>query len=98
MYGPKIHAIQPQLDSFCESFILLYFKIFIYSFLREGEGKEKERERNIPVWLPLMRPLLGTCPTTQACALTGNGTGDPLVCRPALNPLSYTSLGSPLYY
>ena len=25
---------------------------------------------------------------TQACALTGNETGNPLVCRPALNPLS----------
>ena len=25
-----------------------------------------------------------------ACALTGNQTSDPLVCRPALNPLSHT--------
>ena len=49
------------------------------------------RERNINVWLPLTRPLLGTWPTTQSCALTGNWTSDPLVCRPALNPLSYTS-------
>ena len=36
-------------------------------------------------------PLPGTWPETQACALTGNQTGNPLVCRPALNPLSYTS-------
>ena len=35
----------------------------------------------------------GTWPTTQACALTGNQTGDLLVCRPALNPLSHTSQG-----
>ena len=42
------------------------------------------------MWLPLTRPLLGTWPATQSCALTwGNQTGDPLVCRPALNPLSY---------
>ena len=27
-------------------------------------------------------PLLGTWPATQACALTGNWTGDPLVHRP----------------
>ena len=60
---------------------------------REGEGKEKERERNITVWLPLIRPLLGTWPETQACALTENRTGDPLVHRLALNPLSHTSLG-----
>ena len=36
-------------------------------------------------------PQLGSWPETQACALTGNQTGNPLVCRPALNPLSYTS-------
>ena len=39
---------------------------------------EKERERNINVWLPLVYPLLGTWPATQACALTGNWTHDPL--------------------
>ena len=45
------------------------------------------------MWLPLVHPLLGTWPTTQACALTGNQTGEPLVCRLALNPLSHTSQG-----
>ena len=55
--------------------------------------REKERERNINVRLPLTRPLLGTWPATQACVLTGNRTGDPLVCRLALNPLSHTSQG-----
>ena len=54
-------------------------------------GREKERERNISVWLPLTRPLLGTWPTTQAPALTGNPTSDPLVHKPALNPLSHPS-------
>ena len=38
-------------------------------------------------------PLLVTWPATQACALTGNQTSNPLVHRPALNPLSYTSQG-----
>ena len=46
------------------------------------------------MWLPLMHPLLGTWPRTQACALTGNRTGNPLVPRPALNPLSHTSQGN----
>ena len=59
---------------------------------------EKERERNINVWLPLERPPLGTWPTTQACALTGNQTSDLLVYRPALNPLTYTSQGSKIYF
>ena len=56
-------------------------------------GREKEREGNIGVWLPLTRPLLGTWPTTQACALTGNRTCDPLVRRLTLSPLSPTSWG-----
>ena len=34
-----------------------------------------------------------TWPATQACALTGNGTSNPLVHRLALNPLSHTSQG-----
>ena len=77
------------------SFVLSFFfkKDFIYLFLDRGEGREKERERN-NVWLPLMRPLLGTWPSTQACALTGNQTRDPLVHRLVLSPLSHTSQGS----
>ena len=71
--------------------LVFIFEDFIYLFLEREEGKQKERERNINVWLPLMCPPLGTWPAAQACALTGNRTGDPLVCRPALNPLSYTN-------
>ena len=68
-------------------------KLFLrfYLFLERGEGREKERERNINVWLPLACPLLGIRPTTQACALTGNQTCNPLVHRPVLNPQSHTS-------
>ena len=40
-----------------------------------------------------MCPLLGAWLSTQACALTEKRTGDPLICRPALNPLSHTSQG-----
>ena len=49
-----------------------FFKDFIYLFSEREEGREKERERNINVWLPLAHPQLGTWPTTQVCALTGN--------------------------
>ena len=70
-----------------------FFKDVIYLFLERREGREKERERNIHVWLPLLRPLLGTWPATQACALTGNRTADPLVHRLVLSPLSHTSQG-----
>ena len=64
---------------------------FIYLCLDRREGREKERERNINVCLPLLCPLLKTWPATQACALTGNRTSDPLVHRPELSPLSHTS-------
>ena len=71
----------------------------IYLFILErGEGREKDRERNINVWLPLECPALGTWPATQACALTGNWTGDPLVYRPAVNPLSYSSQGTNIHF
>ena len=60
-----------------------YFLRFLKKILERWEGKE--RERNINVWLPLMCPQLGTWPATQACALTGNQTSDPLICRLALN-------------
>ena len=71
-------------------YLFLFLKDFIYFFLERG----KERERNIYVWLLLTHPLLGTWPTTQACVLTGNRTGDLSILRPALNPPSHTSQGT----
>ena len=86
-------AFNPKLTKY-------FFKDFVYLFLDRGDWREKERERNIDVMcerytdrLPLAHPQLGTWPATQACALTENRTADPLVCRPALNPLSHTSHG-----
>ena len=63
-------------------------------FIFRERGREEERERNITVWLSLEHPLLGTWPATQACALTGNRTGDPLIQSPALSPLSHTNQGN----
>ena len=69
-----------------------------YLFLETGEGREKERERNINVpeihrsVASRMSPA-GTWLTTQACALTGNQIGDLLVHRPALSPLGHPSQG-----
>ena len=44
--------------------------------------------------LLLLWPLQGAWPATQACALPGNQTSDPLVLWPALSPLSHTSQGA----
>ena len=38
-------------------------------------------------------PPAGDLAHNQVCTLTGNGTGDAMVHRPTLNPLSYTSQG-----
>ena len=84
--GPGDMAVKKQTFT-----ILFSPKDFVYLFLEKGEGKDKKRERNINVWVPLVWPPLGTWPATQARALTGNRTGDPLVLRPMLNPLSHTS-------
>ena len=46
--------------------IVVFFKYFIYLFLERGEGKKKERERNISVVAP-HTPLLGTCPQPGMC-------------------------------
>ena len=70
-----------------------FFKDVIYLFLEKGEVREKERERNIDVWLPLACPQLGTQSRNQASALTGNRTSNPLVHRLVLNLLSHTSQG-----
>ena len=80
----------------CSSFFLIFKKDFIYLFL-EG-GRQGEREGNINVWLPLVRPLLGTQPAAQACALIGNRISDPLLCSLGLSPLSHSSQGLTLFY
>ena len=41
---------------------LFFFKDFIYLFLESREGKEKETERNINVWLLSCAPNWGPGP------------------------------------
>ena len=72
-----------------------FLRFYFYLFLERGEGREKEREKNIDV--SEKHKSVTSCtpptnmPTTQACALTGNRTGDLSVCRIMPNPLSHTS-------
>ena len=60
-----------------------FFKI-LFTF-REGEKYQDVVASHVPP--------TGAWPITQACALTGNQTGDPLLRRLALNPLSHTNQG-----
>ena len=90
--SPKTLLPDAPLTPASSAQVNFFFIVFIL-FSERGEGKEKERERNINVWLLLTHPLLETWPATQACALTGNQTGDPSVPRLALNLLSHISQG-----
>ena len=93
-YSYLIPAFILFLYSFYSLLLFLFFlKIFFYLFIFRESVRWRERERNINVWLPLVCPALGTWPAAQACVLTRNRTSNPLVHRPALNPLSYTSQG-----
>ena len=65
-----------------------YFGRFLFERLDSGEGREKEGKHQRVV--AFRTPPTGDLPTVQVCALTGNRTGDSVVCRPALSPLSHT--------
>ena len=64
-----------------------------YLFLERGEGKERGRETSIGGCFP-HAPYWGPGPQPRHVPWTGHRTGDPLVCRPVLSPLSYASQGT----
>ena len=75
LYDPYIFRKIARPISTHISFLQLIFnrllKDFIYLFLDRGEMREKERERNINVWLPLTWPPLGAWPATQCVPWLG---------------------------
>ena len=79
-------SISSSLSYFSGGFLKKYF---IYLFLERGEGREKGEKQ----WCVRETLAASRMPTMQACALTDNWTGNILVHRPALNPLSHTSQG-----
>ena len=100
LFSVTVRLLFPKLTDkpfFSHTFTFFFFLFFFIFYLFTFRERRKEGERegeNINVWLPLERPQPGTRPTTQACALTGNQTHDPVVCRQVLNPLSHTSQGT----
>ena len=86
---PKVHETKEKID------MLDYINIEIFKnmlFIFRERGRDGERGRDtLMCGCPSSTPQLGTWHPTQACALTGNQTSDPLVCRLALKPLGYTS-------
>ena len=77
-----------------ETFKFFFKKYFIYIFLERGKRRERGRETSMCGCLSHAPNWVGAWRTTQACALTGNWAGDPLVLKPALSPLILTSQGS----
>ena len=77
----------------------IFFLDFIYLFLERRKGR-REGVKHQCVVASRAPPTgdLGIWPATQACVLTGNQTGNSLVCRPVLTPLSHTSQGNINYF
>ena len=81
-------GLRPHVSD-AEAYFLLLKILFI---CREG-GREGEREGEKHHCVVASRASPAGAPAaTQACALTGNWTSNPLVHRQVLNPLSHTSL------
>ena len=69
-----------------ENIFFSFFKRF-YLFIFRERGREGEREgEKHPYVVASHTPPTGDLAITQACALTGNRTGDPSVCRLSLIP------------
>ena len=79
----------------------MFLKILIYLFIFREKGRRKRGretsmcERYIDQ-LPLGRPQPGIWATTQACVLTGNPTGNILVCRPGTQSTEPHQPGQPI--
>ena len=69
------------------------FSKILFIFRQNGRKGEGKRERT-----SMCGCISHALRSTQACALTGNRTGDPLVFRPVLSPLSHTSQGYSLFF
>ena len=89
---PEKDTVDPQPWNL--GLIIIFKKYFLIYFQREG-NVGRNREKHQCVVASHVPPPQGTWPATQACALIGNWTGNPLVCRLALNPLSHTSQSEP---
>ena len=80
LHWPSSLLLYKSITAFFLTFFFLKI-CYLFYFYREGKGGRK-REKNVNVWLPITRPPLGTSPTTQAYALSGNQNGHSLVCSP----------------
>ena len=71
--------------------IRIFYRLYLFMFRDRGREGERKGEKHPCV-------VASHVPVTQACALTGNRTGDPLLRSLGLNPLSHTSQGKYMYF
>ena len=90
---PRAHLATQSWNPIC----FLFFSNIIYLFLERGEGRKKERERNQCVVVS-HAPHTGDLAWNPGMCPTGIQTGNPLVCRLVLNPLSHTSQGPSAFF
>ena len=76
---------------------IIFLKKIIYLFLGRGEGKEKDRERNID-GLPLTCPPTGNLACNPGMCPDWESNHDLSVCGTTPNPLSHTSQGGTKYF
>ena len=85
-----IRSLRVFISSTSLSGSLLFIHLFIFrQRVRKGERKGEKHQCVVASHAP----PTGDLACTQACALTGNRTSDPLVHKLALNPLSHISQG-----
>ena len=70
--------------------LFFFLRFYLFIFRERGREGEREEEKHQCV-VASCTPPTGELATTQMCALTGNQTGDPLLRRPTLNPLSWVT-------
>ena len=94
-YSGKEKCHPPPTGALWRCFLFCFWKTLL--IFREEKGGRKG-EKHQCVVASCTHPLLGTWLTTQACALTGNGTHNTLIHRLALNSLSHTSQGLKVFF
>ena len=85
-----LHHPSWSVSSYFQKCVAFLKKDFIYSFLERGEGKAKERERNINAWLPSVPPTGDLAHNPSMCH-DWELNWRPFGSQPMLKPLSYTS-------
>ena len=91
-------GMQINFSNFCIIWFYFYFLKRFYLFNFRERGKEGERGEKHQCVVASHAPPTGDLACNPGIRLTGNQTGNPLVRRPGINPLSHTSQGGMQFF